>query len=233
MAPKKSIFRVVVDNDMDNSILIIDVGDFPDELGEYRDSIFAQMNGKDYYASQLVLMRGDTLVTFDFYSDLAWLNAVRRQAVEPYVERQREEVQELEYEQLRQDVIREIREERGAKPALIYHIVDHETELPIYVGESMYPDRRLQQHLTSSQILSGIPGLHAYLHQRLEEGRPLPKARIVGKTTKALAKREEQAETFRLIREGVQLLNIESVRKTTRARAMMDLKIPLEWGIDM
>src|SRR5438045_3658839 len=106
MAPKRSIFRIVVNDDMENSMPIAAMDDFPDELGEYRESIFAQMNGNGYYTSQLVLALGDGFVTYDFYSDRAWLDKVRRQAVEPYEEQKREEARILEREQWKQEGIR-------------------------------------------------------------------------------------------------------------------------------
>lgn len=229
MAPKKSIFRVVVNGDMDNSIPIMVVEDFPDELGEYRESIFAQMAGTDYYTSQLVLKRGDDFITYDFYSDRAWLDEVKRQAVEPYEEREREQARILEREQWKQEGIREAREARGAEFSFIYHVVDRETALPVYVGRSVDVERRIQQHLNAARSLSGIPKLYGYLGKLIEEERDLPTVRVVGKIARTSADREEQAEIFRLIREGIPLFNKEYVRATTRTRALMNVEFPIEW----
>jgi hypothetical protein len=229
MAPKKSIFRVVINGDMDNSIPITGAEDFPDELGEYRESIFAQLSGTDYYTSQLVLKRGDDFITYDFYSDRAWLDEVKWQAVQPYEEREREQARILEREQWKQEGMREAREAKGAEFSFLYHVVDRETGLPIYVGRSVDVERRIQQHLNSARSLSGIPKLYGYLGKLIEEERDLPTVRVVGKTARAFADREEQAEIFRLIREGVPLFNKEYVRATTRARALMNVQFPIEW----
>jgi len=232
MAPRKLIFHVVVNNDMDDSMSITAVDDFPDELGEYRESIFAQMNGKDYYKSQLVLMQGEDFITYDFYSDRAWIDAVKQQAVEPYQEREREEAKLQEQEYWKQEGVRESRVARGAEFSFIYHVVDRETAHPVYVGRSVNVDTRIQQHLNNSRTLSGIPKLYGYLSKILEEGRDVPIVRVVDRVPRALAEREENAEIFRLIREGVLLFNKESVRATTRARALMNISIPTEWRIE-
>lgn len=229
MASKKSIFHAVINGDMDNSLPITAVEDFPDELGEYRESIFAQMAGTDYYTSQLVLKRGDSFITYDFYSDQAWLDEVKRQAVEPYEEREREQARILEREQWKQEGIKEAREARGTEFSFIYHVVDGETALPVYVGRSVDVERRIQQHLTNARSLSGIPKLYGYLGKLLEEERDLPTVRVVGRAVRASADREEQAEIFRLIREGAPLFNKEYVRATTRVRALMNVRFPIEW----
>ncbi len=79
MAPRRTnrraTFRIVVDEDMGNPISITSIEDFPDFLGRYRESIFAQMTGEDYYKSQLVLtLQKDGFVTYDFYSEQAWID---------------------------------------------------------------------------------------------------------------------------------------------------------------
>ncbi len=227
--PKKSIFRIVLNGDMDNSVPVTAIEDFPDELGEYRETIFSQMTGRDYYTSQLVLKREDDFIIYDFYSDRAWLDEVKRQAVEPYEEREREQARLLELERWKQEGIREAREVRGAEFSFIYHVVDRETALPVYVGRSVDVERRIQQHLNSARSLSGIPKLYGYLGKLIEEERDLPTVRVVGKTERAFADKEEQAEIFRLIREGIPLFNKEYVRATTRVRALMNVEFPIEW----
>ncbi len=229
MAPKKLIFHVVLNNDMDDSMSITAVDDFPDELGEYRESIFAQMNGKDYYKSQLVLMQGEDFITYDFYSDRAWIDAVKQQAVKPYQERDREATRVLEREQWKQEGVRELREARGSEFSHVYHIVDSETGQPIYVGQAIEVDRRMQQHYNQSQALSGQPKLYGYLNQIITDGRAYPTTRVVSRVPRMDVNRAEQAEIFRLIREGVVLFNKEYMRGTTRARAMTAVEIPIEW----
>src|SRR2546429_3230379 len=100
MAPRRTnqrtMLRIVVDGDMDNPILVTAVEDFPGFLGRYRESIFAQMTGDDYYKSQLVLLLQEgSLVTYDFYSEQAWIDEMVetqvRQKLEPYEERERED----------------------------------------------------------------------------------------------------------------------------------------------
>ncbi|SRR6266487_1456818 len=229
MAPKRSVFRIVVNDDMENSQLVMEVGDFPDELGEYRESIFAQMNGKDYYASQLVLMQGEDFITYDFYSDKAWIDAVKKQVAESFEERDREATRVLEVEQLKQEWARESRQARGSDFSHVYHIVDSETGQPIYVWQAIDVDRRMQQHYNQSLALMGPPKLYSYLNQIITDGRAYPTTRVVNRVPRMDVNRAEQVEIFRLIKEGAVLFNKEYMRGTTRARAMTAVEIPIEW----
>jgi len=72
---RRATFRIVVDGDLDNPLPVTAIEEFPDFLAGYRESIFAQMVGEEYYKSQLVLrLREGGFVTYDFYSEQAWID---------------------------------------------------------------------------------------------------------------------------------------------------------------
>src|SRR5258708_16073878 len=100
---QRATFRIVVDGDLDNPLPITEIEDFPDFLGGYRESIFAQMIGENYYKSQLVLwLQEGGFVTYDFYSEQAWINEMVqtqvRQKLEPYEQAEREDEMNREIE---------------------------------------------------------------------------------------------------------------------------------------
>lgn len=245
MAPRRTnlqaTFRIIVDGDMGNPIPITSVEDFPDFLGRYKESIFAQMTGEDYYKSQLVLLlQDDGFVTYDFYSEQAWIDEMVetqvRQKLEPYEEREREDEMNREIErrvQARMEQEEELRRARGADLSYIYRIFDNVTQLPVYVGKTKKSiETRIQEHIAKAlSPSSGEPRLHGFLSQRIEE-KNFPTIQVVKQTLTRSVRREESAEIRRLILEGVPLFNIESVRATTRARYLMgDIQFPLE-GLD-
>jgi hypothetical protein len=100
---QRATFRIVVDGDLDNPLPITAIEDFPDFLGGYRESIFAQMSGEDYYKSQLVLRsREGDLITYDFYSEQAWIDEMVesqvKERLEPYERAEREDEMNREIE---------------------------------------------------------------------------------------------------------------------------------------
>jgi hypothetical protein len=224
---------------MGNAMPVTAVEDFPDFLGRYRESIFAQMIGEDYYTSRLVLTQEDDFITYDFYSEQAWIDAMVetqvRQKLEQYEEREREDEMNREIErrvQERMEEEEELRRARGADLSTIYRVFDNVTQRPVYVGQTKKNvETRMQEHIAKALSPSGEPRLHGFLSQRIEE-KSFPTIQVVRKTLTRSVRREEDAEIRRLIREGVPLFNREYVRATTRARyAMGDIQFPIE-GLD-
>src|SRR5205807_4804374 len=127
---RRATFRIVVDGDLDNPIPITGLEDFPDFLGGYRESIFAQMVGEEYYKSQLVLRSGEGgFVTYDFYSEQAWIDEMVetqvRQKLEPYEQAEQEDEMNREIERRVQERMaeeQELRRARGADLATIYRV---------------------------------------------------------------------------------------------------------------
>src|SRR5262245_23598290 len=92
----QTTFRVVINSDTGHPISIRSVEELPDSLGQYKESIFAQMREEYYYASQLVLKLEDgQFVTYDFYSEQAWIDTMVeiqvQQKLEPYERLERED----------------------------------------------------------------------------------------------------------------------------------------------
>ncbi len=122
---------------------VTDIASFPDSLGRYRESIFAQMTGEDYYKSQLVLLVAeDSFTTYDFYSESAWINEMVdtrvKEELEPYENLKREDALNREVErgvQVRLAEEEELRRAKGEELASIYRIFDSVTKQPVYVGQ--------------------------------------------------------------------------------------------------
>ena len=238
---QRTTFRIVVDGDLNNPLPITVVDDFPDFLGRYRESIFAQMMGEDYYKSQLTLMMQEgSFITYDFYSEQAWINEMVetqvRQKLEPYVDREREDDMNRKIErrvQERMEEEQELRRARGADLSTIYRVFDNVTQLPVYIGQTKKSiEARMQQHVAQALLPSaGEPRLHEFLSQRIEE-KHFPTIQVVRQTLSRSARQEENIEIQKLIMQGVPLFNIESVRATTRARYLMgEIQFSIE-GLD-
>jgi hypothetical protein len=230
-------FRIVVDDDMDNPIIVTDVASFPDALGRYRESIFAQMTGPDYYTSQLVLLLGeDTFVTYDFYSEQAWIDTVVetqvKEKLEPYEEIKREDALNREVErrvQARLAEEEELRRAKGEELASIYRIFDNVTQQPVYVGQTKRSvEARMQEHIKRALTPTSTDLLYKFLGQRIEE-KNFPTIQVVGQVLARSVRTAESTEIRRLIQGEVPLFNIESLRASTRARyAMGDIQFPIE-----
>jgi hypothetical protein len=223
---RRTTFRIVVDGDLDNPLPVTTIEEFPDFLAGYRESIFAQMVGEEYYKSQLVLrLREGGFVTYDFYSEQAWIDEMVetqvREKLEPYEQAEREDEMNMEIERRVQERMveeEELRRARGADLASIYRVFDNVTQLPVYIGHTKKSiETRMQQHIAKAlSPSSGEPRLHGFLSQRIQE-KNFPTIQVVRQTLARSARREESAEIRGLILQGVPLFNIESVRATTRA----------------
>jgi len=235
---RRATFRIVVDGDLDNPLPVTAIEEFPDFLAGYRESIFAQMVGEEYYKSQLVLrLREGGFVTYDFYSEQAWIDEMVetqvREKLEPYEQAEREDEMNMEIERRVQERMaeeQELRRARGADLASIYRVFDNVTQLPVYIGHTKKSvETRMQQHIAKAlSPSSGEPRLHGFLSQRIQE-KNFPTIQVVRQTLARSARREESAEIRSLILQGVPLFNIESVRVTTRARySMGEIQFPIE-----
>ncbi len=227
-----------MDGDLDNPLPVTAIEEFPDFLAGYRESIFAQMVGEEYYKSQLVLrLREGGFVTYDFYSEQAWIDEMVetqvREKLEPYEQAEREDEMNMEIERRVQERMaeeQELRRARGADLASIYRVFDNVTQLPVYIGHTKKSvETRMQQHIAKAlSPSSGEPRLHGFLSQRIQE-KNFPTIQVVRQTLARSARREESAEIRSLILQGVPLFNIESVRVTTRARySMGEIQFPIE-----
>jgi hypothetical protein len=226
---QRATFRIVIDEDIDSAIAVTAVADFPDALGRYRESVWAQMTGEDYYRSQLVLRSRDgNFVTYDFYSEQAWIDMLVETQVQerlaPIEQAEREAALNREVErrvQERMTVEATLRQMRGTEVASIYRVVDTVAGLPVYVGQTKKRvEVRIQDHVRQALAFSGEPRFHAFLRQRIEEQR-LPTIQVVRQVFVQDARAAETAEIRRLIAEGASLFNRESVQATTRARMQM------------
>lgn len=188
--------------------------------------------------SQLVLKREDgQFITYDFYSELAWIDEMVeiqvQQKLEPYERLEREEAMAKEVEarvQARMQQEEEQRRATGTELASIYRIFDNVDQRPVYVGQTKKSiEARMQQHIAKALgPMSGEAQLIGFLRDRIAE-KNFPTIQIVKQTLVRSVRQEESAEIRRLIQEGVPLFNRESIQATTRARySMGEIQFPIE-----
>jgi len=173
--------RIVIDDDTDNPVVVTRLADFPDVLGKYRESVWAQMTGKDYYSSQLVLRSGEDLIKYDFYSEQAWIDEMVEEEVEDRLEPIKRAEAEAEAHRAEAKIEAEIerrvearlaeaaaaRQARGLELASIYQITDTVINAPVYIGQTKKPvAARIQDHVRQALSPAGIPSTTAALRQR-------------------------------------------------------------------
>ncbi len=195
------MFRLTINDDMDNPIIIASAKDFPTFLDEFRDSLFALLTGKNFHQSQLVLNSDGDLTTYDFYSEAAWFVAQAN-----------------------------MKEERSKGSVVnIYRFYDIVERHPVYVGQTKKSvQTRVQGHINRALQPTGPDQLYGFLRQRIEE-KKFPTIQVVKSVPADAAKYEEGAEIRRLLQQGVPLFNREAIQPTTRARLLMDeVYLPIE-----